>query len=171
MNQIINTRPWRGKVIILPNPKSNAQREANPKKNAGVNRKKWKRTVDIDGAVRNQRRRLSSIGALGGRVFGRDFPGRRLWLGDSSRDVALRLLVETLHILRCRRHNPFLFLSLSLQFKFWIFGIYNFPFASSRRFRERWRLFIYLGVVNKIGPLTIMGFCLVPNTNMGLFLV
>lgn len=111
MNQIINTRPWRGKVIILPNPKSNAQREANPKKNAGVNRKKWKRTVDIDGAVRNQRRRLSSIGALGGRVFGRDFPGRRLWLGDSSRDVALRLLVETLHILRCRRHNPFLFLS------------------------------------------------------------
>lgn len=84
--------------------------------------------------MRNQRRRLRSIGALGGRVFGRHFPGRRLGLGDTSGDVALRLLVETLHVLRSRRH----YLSLSLcSSNFESLGI-NFPFASSRRFKEGW---------------------------------
>lgn len=55
--------------------------------------------------MRNQRRRLRSIGALGGRVFGRHSPGRWLGLGDTSGDIALRLLVETLHVLRSRRHS------------------------------------------------------------------
>lgn len=61
-------------------------------------------TVDIEGAVRNQRRRLRSIRILRGRMFG-DFPGRRFGLGDTSGDIAFRLLVETLQILSRRRHN------------------------------------------------------------------